>query len=378
MADLEDYKYPHIEPTDYIDESLEDILARDDAAKHGFRRVSSFPSVTANDVGMKIYLVGQGNFQLVVADPEPQWKQLTDDSRNAAYVDWVIDNYQPLSKILTSLAKLTEATNALPYFNGPEDLQAINLSGYMRNFLALTDDKEIIETLNLGSAASLDYPIDGKYIEAGTLPLSAVSNEFKQSVGFTTGDTKLTLKKSPDTGWVMADDGSIGSATSGATNRANADTYDLFTLLWDNPYCTIQTFSGGETTKTTAFEDWKSNKRLVLPKILGRALGVAGSGANLTARKLGESLGIESTILTASQVPAHTHALRVSEAGSKSGYDTGTGYLARGFTKYSSPWSSNYTKTNSNVIAPSAAVSGDAGRLNLMQPTMFMNLMIKL
>lgn len=378
MAELEDYKYPHIDPTDYIDESLEHILARDDAAKHGFRRVSSFPSVTANDVGMKIYLVGQGNFQLISVNPEPQWKQLSDDSRNVAYTDWVSENYQAYSKVLTSLAKLREAVNAIPFFAGPEDIQTINISGYMRNFLSLTDNNEVAETLNFGSAATLDYPIDGKYIEAGTIPVSAISEELKKNLGFTTGDVKLTLKKDPDNGWVMADDGSIGSATSGATNRANADTYDLFMLLWNNPYCTLQTFSGGVTSKTTAFEDWRSNKRLVLPRTLGRVLGVAGSGQSLTTRNLGESLGAESTTLTASQLPSHTHALRVCEDGSKSGYDTGTGYLARGFTKYSSPWSSRYTKTNSNVVVPSAEITGEASRVSLMQPTTYLNMMIKL
>lgn len=378
MADLEDYKYPHIEPTDYIDESLEDILARDDAAKHSFRRISSFPNVTADDVGMKIYLVGQGNFQLVSADPEPQWKQLTDDSRNAAYDDWVRDNYQPISKLLTSLAKLKEAANALPYFNGPEDLQPITLSDYMKRILTLTDNAEVVEALQLGSAAKLDYPIDGKYIDEETLPLSAFSKELIQNIGFSTGDTKLTLKTSPDTGWVMADDGSIGSATSGATNRANADAYDLFCLLWNNPYCTLQTFSGGSTSKTTVLEDWRANKRLILPRVLGRTLAVAGSGQNLTKRDVGSYVGQESVVLTSSQVPAHTHGVKVSNSQSKAGSDTVTAYLARGFTKYSSPWASSYTDVNYNLLESSSAVEGDAGKVNLMQPTTFLNLMIKL
>jgi hypothetical protein len=62
MADTTDYEYPDILPTDYIDESLTSIKARDDAAKNGFRRVSSFPSVTEENVGMKVYLVGKGNY----------------------------------------------------------------------------------------------------------------------------------------------------------------------------------------------------------------------------------------------------------------------------------------------------------------------------
>ena len=56
-----DFEYPDIKKTDFIDESLPKILARDDASKHGFRRVESFPNVTADDVGMKIWWVGVGN-----------------------------------------------------------------------------------------------------------------------------------------------------------------------------------------------------------------------------------------------------------------------------------------------------------------------------
>lgn len=368
MADLEDYKYPHIEPTDYIDESLGNILARDDAAKHGFRRLSSFPSVTNNDVGMKIYIVGRGNFQLIASDPEPQWKQLSDDSRNTAYVDWVNDNFQPISKLLSSLTKLKEAADALPYFNGPEDLQPIALSGYMKRILALTDNNEVVEALQLGSAAKLDYPIDGKYIAEGTLPLSAFSKELIQNIGFSTGDTKLTLKTSPDIGWVMADDGSIGSATSGATNRANADTYDLFCLLWNNPYCTLQTFSGGSTSKTTVLEDWRSNKRLVLPRFLGRVLGVAGQGQNLTKRDIGSYTGEEKHTLTISEIPSHSHSI--------SGKIPAYSPTATGHYTFHRDGQSLYRRGQEpdNAIGNTGGGQGH----NNMQPTTFLNLMIKL
>lgn len=368
MADLEDYKYPHIEPTDYIDESLEHILARDDAAKHSFRRVSSFPSVTADDIGMKVYLVGQGNFQLLSVEPEAQWKQLTDDSRSTAYIDWVMENYQPISKLLTSLSKLRNISNALPYFNGPEDMQSIALSGYMRNFLTLTDNKEVIKTLKLGSASSLDYPIDGKYIEEDSIPVSALSKSLIQNLGFTTGDTKFTLKTSPDNGWVMADDGSIGSATSGATNRANADTYELFKLLWSNPYCTLQTFSGGNTEKTTVSDDWRSNKRLVLPRMLGRVLGIAGQGQNLTKRDLGSYVGEEKHTLTVSEIPSHNHS------------------VSGKIPVYSPTRTGNYTfhRDGQSLYLkgqePEEAIgyTGGGQGHNIMQPTTFLNLMIKL
>jgi hypothetical protein len=63
------------------------------------------------------------------------------------------------------------------------------------------------------------------------------------NVGFSTGDVKLTIKTSADTGWVMMIDRSIGNASSGGTERANADTEDLFTLLWTN-LVNVRTISG--------------------------------------------------------------------------------------------------------------------------------------
>lgn len=46
----------------------------------------------------------------------------------------------------------------------------------------------------------------------------------------------------------------------------------------------------------------------------------------------------------------HKHNVKVSSSKSKAGYDESQGYLARGYTKYSSPWSETSTGTNSLLI----------------------------
>jgi microcystin-dependent protein len=378
--DITDYNYPNIEPTDYIDESLPNILARDDASKHGFRRVSTFPTVTTADVGMKVYMMGRGNFQLISADPEPQWKQLSEDNRNPAYTDWVKDNYQPLSKILTILSKLKEAQQAVPYFNGPEDMQAVTITRYMLALFEATDDAEVRELLNLGSAATIDVPIDGKYIADGSITMDKVSTQFKQSLGWTTGDAKLTFKKTADEGWIMLDDGSIGSSASGATTRANSDTYDLFMLMWDIPYCEIQTFSGTSSTKTTAIQDWSANKRLVLPKFLGRAIACAGQGSGLTKRSLGESLGEENTVLGINQLPRHNHGDLVSiqsNVGSKNGriaYWVGS----RQYNRLGRTDEHTIIEEDDYYAGTAEAGGGGNAGHNTMQPTTFVNVMLKL
>jgi hypothetical protein len=90
------------------------------------------------------------------------------------------------------------------------------------------------------------------------------------AAGFTTGDVKLTLKSSAESGWVLMNDGSIGNASSSATARANADTSDLFALLWtnvSNTWCPVQDASGTPVSRgASAASDFAANRRLVLPK----------------------------------------------------------------------------------------------------------------
>lgn len=393
MTDLTDYIYPNIEPTDYIDESLEKIKARDDASKCGFRRVTTFPIVTEKDVGMKVYMAGRGNFQLITVDPEPYWKQLTTDNRNPAYIDWVQENYQPISALLTSLARLSSVNNSIPYIDAPNDFQSTPLTEFAKTLLSQVDEQGLKDTLQIGDIASLNLPLDGATaIAPGSIPFSAMDEDFKRDLGWTTGDLKLTYKTVADDGWVMADDGSIGNQASGATTRANNDTKDLFMLMWNIPVCEVQTFSGSPSSKTTALGDWSANKRLILPKILGRALGVAGSGEDLTTRDLGGTTGVESFIMDASQVPPHSHAgmkagrftLAIGSvyAGVQSWGSTitteGDGKYPTNFTPGTDPKYDFSIITDKDGNIPSGTPSGDSRVIDNMQPTSFLNVMIKL
>jgi hypothetical protein len=74
-------------------------------------------------------------------------------------------------------------------------------------------------------------------------------------------------------GWVMASGRTIGSAASGATERANADTQDLFNLIWPLPVdeFPIQTSAGAASVRgASAAADWAANKRMVLPNYSDR------------------------------------------------------------------------------------------------------------
>lgn len=175
------------------------------------------------------------------------------------------------------------------------------------------------------------------------------------SPSFGTGDAKLTLKTAADPGWVLADDGTIGDAGSGATNRANADTEALFTLLWDNIADAYAPVSGGRGASAAA--DWAAAKNIQLGTVVGRALGIAGAGSGLTSRALGEALGEETHLLTEAEMPAHSHGLStVAVDGSLSSANPANG-----------PGSTVQTGS-----------TGGDGAHNNMQPSTFLNVMIRL
>lgn len=121
--------------------------------------------------------------------------------------------------------------------------------------------------------------------------------------GFSTGDAKLTLKTSADTGWIMATDGTIGNASSGAT-YANANALALYTLLWTNVSNTYAPVTGGRGASAAA--DWAAQKPIALTKVLGRMLAVAGAGSGLTSRVLGQTGGAETQTLGTANLPAYT------------------------------------------------------------------------
>lgn len=103
-------------------------------------------------------------------------------------------------------------------------------------------------------------------------------------------------------GWLLCNGTTIGNAASGATARANADTQELYTLLWTNisdTYCPVSSGRGA-----SASADFSANKTLTLPDARQKVL-LAKSASGI-----GDTLGKTEGALTHNQtMPAHYHGM---------------------------------------------------------------------
>ena len=105
-----------------------------------------------------------------------------------------------------------------------------------------------------------------------------------------TGDIKARYGTGILAGFVRANGRTIGSATSGATERANTDTQILFEYLWNTDAALAVSTGRGATSSA----DWAANKTIALPDWRGRAMvGMDDMGntaaGNLTTAYYGNS-----------------------------------------------------------------------------------------
>lgn len=139
---------------------------------------------------------------------------------------------------------------------------------------------------------------------------------------FSTGDWKWRPSSETLSGWVRLNGNTIGNATSGAGERANADTQALFIYAWNlypNSKCPV---IGGRGASGLA--DFNASKRLVLLDMRGRGpLGLDDMGntaaGNISAANMPGSPDTVTTpagyggeanhTLQTTEIPAHTHGV---------------------------------------------------------------------
>lgn len=111
-----------------------------------------------------------------------------------------------------------------------------------------------------------------------------------------TGDLKARYGTGVHSGWVRANGRTIGSATSGASERANADTEALFLYLYAAD--ANLAVSGGRGAN--AADDWAANKTIALPDWRGKAIGaLADMGNTATSDLTTTYFGTDPTVLGA-------------------------------------------------------------------------------
>lgn len=120
----------------------------------------------------------------------------------------------------------------------------------------------------------------------------------------------------PD-GWIVADGSTIGNAASGA-QRADSDTENLFTLLWNTYSNTICPVSSGRGASAAA--DFAANKTLTILDFRGKvSVGKQSVG---TFSTLGDDVGAETVTLTENELPtisSHAHSVGDSVSVSSGG-----------------------------------------------------------
>lgn len=167
--------------------------------------------------------------------------------------------------------------------------------------------------------------------DVGTLPIVGPSGGEGGVVApvdpnalFQTGDLLWLDRTGSRSGWVRDNGRTIGPATSGASERANADTEALFSFLWqtyDDTRCPV---IGGRGISASA--DWAANKQITLLDKRGRApfglddMGNSAAGrlsnvtfssgnATTASAEGGEALHT----LTTPEIPPHPHPATVTD-----------------------------------------------------------------
>lgn len=203
---------------------------------------------------------------------------------------------------------------------------------------------------------------------------SAPSGGVDPTTIFQTGDQLWIGVAGTRSGWVRDNGRTIGSATSGATERANADAQALFEFIWNtyaDAQCPVVGGRGG-----SALSDWTANKQITLLDMRGcipgglddMGNGAAGrwSGAPVVSGNAttgGAILGENTHTLSTGEMPAHNHT---GSTATDSGHThTLTGQNASGVMKNTGNAQGAPGPGGACVSAPGGVTATDSGSASI-------------
>ncbi len=206
-----------------------------------------------------------------------------------------------------------------------------------------------------------------------------------------TGDIKTRYGTGSLTGFVRLNGRTIGSATSGATERANSDSQALFEYLWlADANLAVSTGRG-----VSASADWVANKTIALPDGRGRVLAALDDMGNSAAGRLtasyfgtaatvlGAAGGAEKITLARSDLPNTSVTVAITDPGHAHTYTrTNLSSSDNGGPAIASASSQTNTSTGAATTGISAAfnLNGSVTQTfpNVVQPTLLVTNYIKL
>lgn len=199
---------------------------------------------------------------------------------------------------------------------------------------------------------------------------------------FTTGLMDWQPIDETRTGWVRANGRTIGSANSGATERANSDTQALYEYLWNKYDDTLCPVAGGRGGSASA--DFAANKPIQTLDMRGAAgigmdtMGNSAASVVSAATSAGAFGGAQSTSITITEanlpnftlddtleLPNHSHSDSFSISGSQ------TGGITRNFSEERVTQSIHSSNDNSRIYVEDVSfqettlsISGSVGGVN--------------
>lgn len=244
---------------------------------------------------------------------------------------------QPLRTIGGYISR--QGTPANIYAGGDFSVLVTDSKGSLIFTLPTSTDLQLAQYVSGGTAAAAIPLADAgnyyspKNVEAAFQTLGPLLAQMVTALAgnVPTGSRIGYLGATAPSGWVLGVGKTIGDASSGATERNNADTVALYTLEWntytDNTLYHIQDSAGSPTTRgASASIDFANHKRFPLPDYRNRVPATLDNGAgggnritvaggNFDGTIMGNAGGTENTTLSTAQLPAHTHTATVSDPG---------------------------------------------------------------